>query len=232
MFSCPILFQNHRIRQRWTIFYQKHHLGKRACLSRFHIQPSIFNNLHSTTRHQKQWWIDTVKSHTLEVLLQLAQLVDKERSQTSPTLWPLTTHRQLASKDWWHFPACSKNQQSCEKKNTKIHQNHQPPLEKSLGSFRIPLRFPSPASLAARSHSAIRVAVVFVALGPSQRRGRTTERKPPCRKSRAIRGAAPAASYSTSPLPARARAVFGSPKNLSNLNSKLSNFPTCEDTVA
>ena len=160
--------------------------------------------------------LDTVKSHTLEVLLQLARLVDKERSQISPTLWPLTTHLQLASKERRHFPACSKNQM--RKKTPKATKNH----------LHLSGAFPSPASLAARSHSAIRVAVVFVVLGPSQRRGRTTERKPPCRKSRAIRGAAPAASYSTSPLPARARAVFGSPKNLSNLNSKLSNFPTCQ----
>ena len=218
-----LLFQRVKKQNSSTILFNNFCMSnlvsrKRAgCLSIFHIQPSIFNNLHSTTRHQN----NGESTHTLEESLQLAQLVDKERSQTSPTLWPLTTHLQLASKERWHFPACSKNQQSCEKKK---HQNPpEPPAtfgEFHLPRFRIPSRCPSRASLAARSHSAIRgPAVVFVVLGPSQRRGRTTERKPPCRKSRAIRGAAPAASYSTSPLPARARAVFGSPKNLSNLNS-------------
>ena len=138
-----LLFQRVKKQNSSTILFNNFCMSnlvsrKRAgCLSIFHIQPSIFNNLHSTTRHQN----NGESTHTLEESLQLAQLVDKERSQTSPTLWPLTTHLQLASKERWHFPACSKNQQSCEKKNTKIHQNHQPPLESFTclvsGSLRV-----------------------------------------------------------------------------------------------
>lgn len=80
------------------------------------------------------------------MLLQLAQLVvDKERSQTSPTLWPLTT--PIGVKRMMAFSSMFQKPTILRKKNTKIHQNHQPPLEKSLGSFRIPSRsHPQPHS--------------------------------------------------------------------------------------
>lgn len=202
IFSCPISFQNHRSRQLKPLFTQSIIKGN-GCLSIFHIQPSIFNNLHSS-RHQNNGE-STLSHHTPWKCCSnwLGSWIRRGlRHLQHFGLSPLISNwRQKNDGIFQHVPKTK-----CEKK----HQNPpEPPA--TFGEitciFPDPFAFPSPASLAARSHSAIRVAVVFVVLGPSQRRGRTTERKPPCRKSRAIRGAAPAASYSTSPLPARARAA-------------------------
>lgn len=101
----------------------------------------------------KQWWIDTVKSHTLEVLLQLAQLVDKERSQTSPTLWPLTTHLQLAVKRtmafFQHVPKTNNPAKKKKKKSTRTTSHL---WRVSLASFPDPFRVSHPQPHSPQGH--------------------------------------------------------------------------------
>lgn len=114
------------------------------------------------------------------------------------------------------------------KKNTKIHQNHQPPLEKSLVSFRIPSRshpqphspqghiprFESPSFSLSWAHPSAVVAqrnASRLAVNPGPSGGLP---RPPATVHH--------------PFRLGLGLLFGSPKNLSNLNSKLSNFPTCQ----